>query len=61
MHEAINIDENKKLIAQFTYKSRDESFKSSYSIIGQCLWNKNKNATVLQTKKFSELRPKIES
>ena len=26
MHEALNIDENKKLIVQFTYKLRDESF-----------------------------------
>jgi hypothetical protein len=27
MHEALNVDEIKKLIAQFTVKSRDESFK----------------------------------
>ena len=29
MHEALDIYENKKLIAQFVYKSRDESFELS--------------------------------
>jgi hypothetical protein len=27
MHGALNVDETKKLIAQFTVKSRDKSFK----------------------------------
>jgi len=34
MHGALNIDKNKKLITQFACKSRDESFESSYSMIG---------------------------
>ena len=50
MHEALNIDKNKKLIAQFTCKSLDESFKFSYSIIR--LWNKNENVTVSKFKNF---------
>jgi len=44
-----------KLIAQFTYKSREESFKPSYSMIEQCLSNKNKSATVSKSKKNSDL------
>ena len=39
----------------FTCKSRNESFKPSYSMIGQCLSNKNKNATVSKSKNFSHL------
>ena len=39
-----------KPIAQFVYKSRDESFKSSYFMIGQYLLNKNENATVSKSK-----------
>jgi len=56
MYGALNIDENKKLITQFTCKSRDKSFKPSYSKIEQCLSNKNKSATVPKTKKISELK-----
>jgi len=44
-----------KLIAQFICKSRDESFKPSYFMIRQCLSNKNENATVLESKKISDL------
>jgi hypothetical protein len=29
MHRVLNVDETKKLIAQFTVKSRDESFKAN--------------------------------
>ena len=47
--------ENKKLIAQFICKLRDESFKPSYFIIRQCLSNKNKIATVSFSKNFYEL------
>jgi len=39
MHKTLNIDE-KKLITQFICKSRDDFFKLSYSMIGQCLSNK---------------------
>ena len=35
-----------KLIAQFIRKSRDESFKPSYLMIGKYLSNKNEIATV---------------
>jgi len=35
-----------KLFAQFICKPRDEFFEPSYSIIGQCLSNKNESATV---------------
>ena len=45
MHGVLNINE-KKLITQFYCKSRDESFKPSYSMIGQCLINKNESATM---------------
>ena len=44
-----------KLIAQFVCKSRDESFKPSYSIIGQCLSNKNESATMSKSKNFLDL------
>ena len=40
-----------KTNVQYTYKSRDESFKPSYSMIGQCLLNKNESATVSKSKK----------
>ena len=43
-----------KLFAQFICKPRDESFEPSYSIIGQCLSNKNESATVPFTS-FCEL------
>jgi len=49
MHETLNIDKK-----DFTCKSRDESFKPSYSMIGQCLSNKNESATVSESKKFLE-------
>jgi len=55
MHEALNIDKNKKLIVQFVYKSWDKSFKLSYSMIGQYLSNKNKNATISKFKNFLDL------
>jgi len=55
MYGALNIDKNKKLIAQFTCKSRDESFKPSYSMIEQCVPNKNESVMILQPKKFWEL------
>jgi len=42
MYGALNIDEKQKLIEQFACKSRDESFKSSYSMIRQYLSNKMK-------------------
>jgi len=45
----------KKLFAQFICKPRDESFEPSYSIIGQCLSNKNENATVPFFTGFCEL------
>jgi hypothetical protein len=35
-----------KLFAQFICKPRDKSFEPSYSIIGQCLSNKNESAIV---------------
>jgi len=44
-----------KLIAQFICKSRNESFKPNYSIIKQCLSNKNKNTTISKSKKFCEV------
>jgi hypothetical protein len=34
-----------KLITQFACKSRDESFKSSYFMIEQCLLNKNERVS----------------
>ena len=57
MHGALNIDKNKKIITQFICKSQGESFKLSYSMIGQCLSNKNKNksATVSFFQNFLEL------
>jgi len=55
MHGALNIDENKNKLHGLPAKSRDESFKPSYSIIGQCLSNKNENATVSKSKKISHL------
>ena len=48
-----------KLIAQFVCKSRDEFFKSSYSIIRQCLLNKNKNTTVSKFKNILNLHMAI--
>ena len=54
MHGVLNIDK-KKLITQFVCKSRDESFKPSYSMIGQYLSNKNESATVSKSKKFLDL------
>jgi len=54
IHETLNIDK-KKLIVQFTCKSRDKSFKPSYSMIRQCLSNKNEIATVSKSKKFLDL------
>ena len=53
MHGVLNID--KKLIVQFTYKSRDESFKPDYSMIGQYLSNKNESVIVSKSKKFSDV------
>ena len=55
MHGALNIDKNKKLITQFVCKLRDEYFEPSYSMIEQCLPNKNESTTVLQPKKFRDL------
>jgi len=40
------------VIGQFICKSRDESFKPSYSMIEQCLSNKNESATVSFSKSF---------
>jgi len=55
MHGTLNIDENKKLITQFACKSRDKSFKLSYSMIGQCLSNENESATLSKSKNFLNL------
>ena len=55
MYGVLNIYENKKLIVQFICKSRDESFKLSYSMIGQCLSNKTESATMSKTKNICEL------
>jgi len=44
-----------KIITQFVCKSRDESFKSSYFMIGQYLSNKNEIVTVSKSKNFSHL------
>jgi len=44
-----------KLFAQFICKPRDESFETSYSIIEQCLSNKNESATVSFFKGFCKL------
>jgi hypothetical protein len=44
-----------KLITQFVCKSRDKSFKHIYSMIGQCLSNKNKSTTMSKSKNFSNL------
>ena len=52
MHGVLNIDEKQKLIVQFTCKSRDESSKPSYSMIRQCLSNKNKSATNIKIQKL---------
>jgi len=49
MHGALNIDK-KKLITQFACKSR--AFKPSYSMIEQCLSNKNESATMSKSKKI---------
>ena len=35
MHETLNVNE-KKLIAQFACKLRDESFEPNYAMIWQC-------------------------
>ena len=43
-----------KLIAQFVYKLRDESFMSNYSMIEQCLSNKNERAKYQNKKKWSK-------
>jgi len=53
MHRVLNID--KKIITQFVCKSRDKSFKPSYSMIGQCLLNKNENVIVSKSKNFLDL------
>ena len=44
-----------KLITQFVCKSQDEFFKPNYSMIGQCLLIKNESATVVKSKKISQL------
>jgi len=54
MHGALNIDEN-KIITHFVCKSRDEYFKLNYSMIGQCLSNKNEGATVSKFKNFLDI------
>ena len=41
MDKVLNIDEIKKLIAQFSYTLRDERFESNQSTIGQLLPNTN--------------------
>jgi hypothetical protein len=41
MHEVVNVGK-KKLITQFSWKSRDESFEPSWSTMGQYLPNKTK-------------------
>ena len=56
MREALNIDENKKLIAQFTCNLWDESFEPSYSMIEQYLLNKNESATVAKKLKFLQTK-----
>jgi len=43
------------LIAQVAYKSRDKSFKPSYSMIVQYLSNKNKNNIISESKNFLDL------
>jgi len=54
MHEVLNID--KKITnCTVTFKSRDESFKLSYSIIRQYLSNKNENTTVSKSNNFLHL------
>jgi len=55
MYGVLNIDKNKKLIALFACKSRDKSFKPSYSMLEQYLSNKNKSATVSKSKNFLDL------
>jgi len=55
MHRALKIDENKKLIVYFACKAQDESFKSNYFIIEQCLSNKNKSVIVSKSKNFLDI------
>jgi len=42
-------------MAQFTCNLRDESYESSYSMIGQYLSNTNESATVALSKNFWQL------
>jgi len=44
-----------KLIIQFAYNLRDESFKPSYFMIGQLLSNTNESSTVPESKFFWQL------
>jgi hypothetical protein len=52
MHEVVNVGK-KKLITQFSWKSRDESFEPSWSTIGQYLLNKTKVVLFIGFKKFA--------
>ena len=50
---SIKYRRKQKLIAQFHYNLRDESFQPRKSMIGQYLPNKNENTTVPKIKKKS--------
>ena len=54
MHGVLNVDE-KKLIAQFGWKLRDERFEPNYFMIEHYLSNKNESATVAQIPTFTQL------
>ena len=59
LHGVLNVGK-KKLITQFSGKSRDESFKPSWSTIGQYLPNKMKVVLFIRFKKFVKwTRPKL--
>jgi len=50
----------KKLSEPFACKSRDKFFKSNYSMIEQCLSNKNESAKVSKSKNFLDLNKSLE-
>ena len=53
LHGVLNVGK-KKLITQFSWKSRDESFEPSWSTIGQYLPNKTKVVLFIRLKKLSK-------
>jgi len=55
MHRVLNIDKNKKLIAQFNYRKTNLLNLVINSMIGQCLSNKNENTTMSKYKNFLDL------